>query len=81
MLLAAAGGPEILDALGIDGEKAHRGAVFRGHIGDRRAIDDRERFGARAEEPTNLPTTLALRSICVTVRRGRSRSPLRGARR
>ena len=46
----AAGGLEIGERLGVDREQAAGRAIFRRHIGDRRAIGDRHRVEARAVE-------------------------------
>ena len=53
--------------LGVDREEAHRRAVFRRHVGDRRAVDDGRAAAPGPKNSTNLPTTFALRSSCVTV--------------
>ena len=56
------------ERLRVDGEKAHRGAVLRGHVG--RSWPGRPPSCRGTPGPkysTNLPTTPSLRRICVTV--------------
>lgn len=48
--LAAAGAAEVVDGLVVDGEEAHGGAVFWGHIGDGGAVGEAEGLGSRAVE-------------------------------
>src|SRR5450830_1313513 len=48
--LAAAGALEIIDGRVVDREEAHGRAVFRCHVGDRRAVRQGQRFGAYTEE-------------------------------
>ena len=50
----AAGGLEIAERLGVDREEAAGRAIFRRHIGDRRAVGDRHRVEARAVELDEL---------------------------
>ena len=47
MFRAPAGLAQILDAFGVNGEKAHGRAVFRGHVGYGRAVHHRQRRRAR----------------------------------
>src|SRR5207237_187202 len=46
---AAARSVEVLHGLVVDREKAHRGAVLRCHVGERRAVGHRQACGALAE--------------------------------
>ena len=56
----AAGGPEVVDRFGIDGEVAHGRAVLGGHVGDGRAVGQRKRGGAGAVELDELADDLLL---------------------
>ena len=58
--LVAARLAEIVERLIVDREEAHRGAVFRGHVGDRGAIGEREGLGAFAVELDELADDLGL---------------------
>ena len=46
---------EVLQGLLIDGEKAHRGPVFRGHVGDRGAVGQRQIGHSRAVKFDEFP--------------------------
>ncbi len=50
MFLAAAGGAQIIYTLAINREEPHRGAVLGCHVGDGRAVHDRQGGGARTEK-------------------------------
>ena len=50
LLWRAAGGGEVVDGFGIDGEEAHGGAVFGSHVCDGRAVGERECDSALAVE-------------------------------
>ena len=58
--IGAAGALEVVDGLVVDREEAHGGAVFRGHVGDRRAVGQGQRRGAFAEELDELAHHLGL---------------------
>ena len=60
MGLVAARLTEVVEGLIVDREEAHRGAVFRGHVGDRGAVGEREGLGAFAEELDELADDLGL---------------------
>ena len=60
MRLAAAGGAQVVGAFLVDGEEAHRRAVFGGHVRDSRAVHERERGGAGSEELDELADDLRL---------------------
>ena len=51
---------EVVERLVVDREEAHRGAVFRGHVGDRGAVSEREGLGAFAVELDELTDDLGL---------------------
>jgi hypothetical protein len=53
-LFAATGAAEVVDRLGIDGEEAHRRAVFGSHVRDRGAVGQGEGGGAGSEELDEL---------------------------
>jgi len=55
VFFAAARRPQVVDALGVNGEEAHRRPVFRGHVGDGCPVHHRQRRGARPEELDKLP--------------------------
>ena len=59
-LLAAAGGAEIIRAFGVNREKAHRGAVFGRHVGNRGAVHQRQRRRAGTEKFHELAHHLRL---------------------
>ncbi len=59
-LLAAAGGAEIIHALGVNREEAHRRAVFGRHVRNRRAIHHRQRRRAGAEKFDELADNFCL---------------------
>jgi len=60
VLLVAAGLAEVVQRLLVDREEAHRGAVFRGHVGDRGAVGQRKGLGAFAVEFDELAHDLGL---------------------
>ena len=53
-LVAASGGSEVGDGLFVDGEETHGGAVFRRHVGQRRAVGHAQGRRALAEELDEL---------------------------
>ena len=50
-----AGEPEVAERLVVDREEAHRGPVFRRHVGDGGPVGERHAIEARAEELHELP--------------------------
>jgi len=55
LLLGPPGELEVAKRLLVDGENPHRGPVLRCHVADGRAVRDRQRADARAEELHELP--------------------------
>ena len=53
--LGTAGAAEVVDGLVIDGEEAHGGAVFGGHVGDGGAVWEAEGLGSGAVELDEFP--------------------------
>ena len=60
MRFAAAGGAQVVGAFLVDGEEAHRRAVFWSHVRDGRAVHERERGSAGSEELNELADDLRL---------------------
>ena len=58
--LVAARLAEVVERLVVDREEAHRGAVFRGHVGDCGAVGERQGLGAFAVELDELADDLRL---------------------
>jgi hypothetical protein len=75
-LFAAAGAAEVVDGLVVDGEEAHRRAVFGRHVRDRGTVGQGKGGGAGAEEldefaddavlPQDLGDSRRVRSVAVT---------------